>query len=229
MRKFVPYTLVMAMLCFMTACSGSNGAAVEQNSEQASQKELSQDEQQAGGQQEDAKEQNDAEDVTEDGDEAVSSDGALAILESVWSGYTEDEKFPAAGGDFSEENQRMDAPGKYEISNPDELDSALAFPAGSADKIDSAASLVHMMNANTFTGGVYHVKDMSQLDALVEEVTTSIKSRQWTCGIPQKFAIVTVDDYLILTFGKEENVNTFMGKINESYPQSKIAYDEAIQ
>ena len=29
---------------------------------------------------------------------------ALTILNTVWASYSEDEKFPAAGGDYSEEN-----------------------------------------------------------------------------------------------------------------------------
>ena len=76
---------------------------------------------------------------------------ALELLQTVWNSYADDEKFSVIGGDASEENMTTDAPGKFDTADSAALDSMLGFPAGEADKIDDAASLVHMMNANTFT------------------------------------------------------------------------------
>ena len=83
---------------------------------------------------------------------------ALNLLSTVWKSYKESEKFPAAGGDYSEENAREDAPGKFRTSDSDALSSTLAVPADSADLISSAASLTHMMNLNTFTAGSFKTK-----------------------------------------------------------------------
>ena len=49
----------------------------------------------------------------------------------------------------------MDAPGKFDISKTEELGITLGLPEDLWDDIDDAASMVHMMNANTFTGAVY--------------------------------------------------------------------------
>ena len=46
---------------------------------------------------------------------------------------------------------RDGAPGNFSMDDADLLDSSLGFPAAEAGKIDGAASLVHMMNLNTFT------------------------------------------------------------------------------
>ena len=48
---------------------------------------------------------------------------ALELLETVWNSYSEDEKFPAAGGDYSEENMRDGAPGNFSMDDADVLDS----------------------------------------------------------------------------------------------------------
>ena len=64
----------------------------------------------------------------------------LELLETVWNTYSDDEKFPAAGGDYSEENQRDGAPGAFSTADTDTLEYMLGFPAAEAGKIDAAAS-----------------------------------------------------------------------------------------
>ena len=61
---------------------------------------------------------------------------ALELLETVWNSYGDDEKFPAAGGDYSEENMCDGAPGNFSMDDADLLDSSLGFPAAEAGKID---------------------------------------------------------------------------------------------
>ena len=40
---------------------------------------------------------------------------ALTILNTVWASYSEDEKFPAAGGDYSEANMTDGQPGTVAV------------------------------------------------------------------------------------------------------------------
>ena len=80
---------------------------------------------------------------------------ANTLLTTVWDSYTDDEKFPAAGGDY--ENPVEDAPGAVDISDADNLNYMLTLPVEDASKIDGAAALSHMMNANTFTCGAFHI------------------------------------------------------------------------
>ena len=82
---------------------------------------------------------------------------SLALLTKVWDSYTDDEKFPAAGGDY--ETSVDDAPGAFDPSNADNLNFLLTVPTEDASLIDDAASLMHMMNANTFTCGALRVKN----------------------------------------------------------------------
>ena len=153
---------------------------------------------------------------------------SLELLTTVWSSYEDDEKFPAAGGDMSEENMTMDAPGKFGIDDTAALDTTLGFPAASAEKIDDAASLVHMMNANTFTCGAFHVKNAGDIADISTAIRDNIMQRQWMCGFPDKLVIVQVDDYIISFFGEKEIVDTFKTKLNAVYTSAETICDDPI-
>lgn len=152
----------------------------------------------------------------------------LELLTTVWNSYGEDDKFPAAGGDMSEENMTMDAPGKFGVDDTAALDTTLGFPVASAEKIDDAASLVHMMNANTFTCGAFHVKNVGDIADISTAVKDNIMQRQWMCGFPDKLVIVKVDDYVISFFGENEIVETFKTKLTAAYTSAETLCDEPI-
>ena len=90
---------------------------------------------------------------------AETAGNPLDVLNKVWDSYTDDEKFPAAGGDMSEANMKDDAPGNVALDDADTVAYLTSFPADMVDKLDAAASLMHMMNANTFTCGALRVKN----------------------------------------------------------------------
>lgn len=161
------------------------------------------------------------------GDQNV-PESALALLEEVWSSYEEADRFPAAGGDMSEENMVMDAPGKYGINDTAALDATLGFPAASAGKIDDAASLVHMMNANTFICGVFHVKSGDDSADVSAAIKDNIMQRQWMCGFPDKLVIMQVDRYIISFFGEAGIVDTFRKKLSAVYTSAELVCDEPL-
>lgn len=161
-------------------------------------------------------------------EQEVSIESAEALLRTVWDSYAEDEKFAVAGGDFSEESMVTDAPGKFDVSNTDALDATLGFPAASADQIDEAASMVHMMNANTFTCGAFHVKDAQTLGDVAKALQENIQQRQWICGFPDKLVIAQVGDYIVSCFGSEEIVDTLHTKLAAAYPSAETLVDEPI-
>ena len=151
---------------------------------------------------------------------------SLALLTKVWDSYTDDEKFPAAGGDY--ENPVEDAPGAVSIADADNLNYMLTLPVEDAGKIDGAASLSHMMNANTFTCGAFHVTSKDDVETVASDLRDAIQSKQWMCGFPDKLVIFTYDQYVVSLYGDEELVNTFRDKFTATYSDSTIAYDEAI-
>lgn len=153
---------------------------------------------------------------------------ALALLNTVWSSYADDDKFSVVGGDYDEANMTEDAPGRFGVEDGDTLDSMLGFPAADADKLTDAASLSHMMNANTFTCGAFHVTSKDDVETVASDLRDAIQSKQWMCGFPDKLVIFTYDQYVVSLYGDEELVNTFRDKFTATYSDSTIAYDEAI-
>lgn len=157
---------------------------------------------------------------------AAAADDALTILNAIWNTYSDEEKFPAAGGDS--EHAVDGAPGSFDASNADSLSYLLTFPADDASLIDSAASLVHMMNLNTFTCGAFHVADANNVARLADDLRTTIQAKRWMCGFPDKLVIVTVGQSVLSVYGSEELVNTFRDKLLASYSAAIAVYDEAI-
>lgn len=151
---------------------------------------------------------------------------ALEILEKVWSKYSTDEKFPATGG--SEKHMKEDKPGKFDVSDAEALDFELGFPKAQASEIDDAASLMHMLNQNNFSCGVYHVKDSGNAEALAGKIKENILARQWLCGIPEKLVILTVGDYIVSVFGAGELTDTFVAKLSAEYSSAKQLFDVPI-
>ena len=140
---------------------------------------------------------------------------ALTILNTVWASY-------------SEENMTDGKPGKVSLEKPSEIEYLLTLPASVIEEADDAASLFHMMNGNTFTCGVLHLKDAGQLDAAAGEVKTYVMNTQWMCGFPDKLVVASLDGYLISVFGAEDLVDTFRDKLQTAYPGTQIVSDDPI-
>ena len=151
---------------------------------------------------------------------------ALEILEKVWSKYSTDEKFPATGG--SEKHMKEDKPGKFDVSDAEALDFELGFPKAQASEIDDAASLMHMLNQNNFSCGVYHVKGSGNAEALAGKIKENILARQWLCGFPEKLVILTAGDYIVSVFGAGELTDTFVAKLSTEYSSAKQLFDVPI-
>ena len=201
MKKILAVCMMFVVLCALAGC-GTEKAGESTAAESA------------------AAESTAAESSPESTADASQPDSALALLTAVWDSYPEDAKFSVAGGDS--EQYVMDAPGAFSVENPEMLDGSLAFPAAEADQIDEAASLMHMMNANNFTAGAFHLKDEAARQEVAEAVKANLDSRQWLCGFPEEFLIASVDSYVVCVFGTAENVETFGAQLTGVYGQTQV-------
>lgn len=167
--------------------------------------------------------------TTKADDTASDASDPLEVLNNVWDSFSDDEKFSAAGGaDGTGEHDVMDAPGEFKCEGS-LLSWKFAYPEDQADKVDSAASLEHMMNGNTFTAGAFHLKDKADAETVAKALHDSLQARQWMCGFPDKLVIVSVDSVIVSVFGNEELVNNFRDKLSAAYSTASILYDEPIQ
>lgn len=150
---------------------------------------------------------------------------AVDILTDAWAAYEEDEKFAIAGGDYN--TMVPDAPGAVDVKDGETLDALLGFPAASAGLIDDGASMLHMMNQNTFTAGVYHVAKADDVQAVADAIKENIMNRQWMCGFPDDLVVYSVGaNYVVAVFGAEDVVDNFEDALETVYASTKILYDE---
>lgn len=141
---------------------------------------------------------------------------AVEILTTVWDNFDEANKFPIGGGGY--ENMTTDVPGVIDPADTDSLTVLLSYPAEHTDMIDDAASMIHAMNANTFTAASYHLADGVAQQDLADVLKDSIMNRQWMCGFPEVLLIAGVsDDYVVTVIGKTDLVENFKTTLADSY------------
>ena len=152
---------------------------------------------------------------------------ALDVLNAVKDVYAEDDIFAMYGGD--QENAVMDAPGRFDIGKAEELETMLGLPADQIVNIDDAASMVHMMNANTFTSAAYHLKDGQDINAFADAVKAAIMDKQWICGQPDTLIIINVDGkYVITAYGAAELIETFKNNALSALDGAQVITEASI-
>lgn len=154
---------------------------------------------------------------------------AVELLNSVWDQFDEAEKFPVLGGSL--DNPVDNAAGEFDLEDVEGLSYNLHLPEVLAENIDEAASLIHAMNAHTFTGAVFHITENTDTEGFVTALKENILNTRWMCGFPDKMMICLVnDEYVVSAFGSEENMENFKGKLTEIYGKSVVVrVEEAIE
>ena len=149
----------------------------------------------------------------------VTIESPVALLDSVWGTFAEEEKFPVMGGDF--EAAVNDAAGEFNISDVENATATLHITEDSLRLVDKVATITHAMNANTFSAAAYHLADKADAEAFVSSLKNSIKSTQWMCGFPDTLIIYTVaDSYVVAAFGNAEAIESFKTKLATVYGES---------
>lgn len=155
---------------------------------------------------------------------AIADIKPIDLLNTVWSSYADDEKFAAAGG------ENMDGPGEMtgDFAGAEMAETMLLLPAADYDKVSDVACLMHMMNANTFTCGVYSVVDSANTDTVTTDIKDKIMNNQWMCGFPDKMFVATYANCVISAFGNAEIMDMFKEKLSAAYPDVSFVYEENV-
>lgn len=169
-------------------------------------------------------------DTSNDTPETPAITDSLEILNNIWALYADEEKFPAAGGDSSEENMSMEGPGRYSLTEAEGFCATMNFPASEIEKIDDAANLIHMMNLNTFTSAAVRLANADDLAVVFATAKSNILGTQWMCGFPEKLVMASIDDsYLVYAYGNGELITNFAAKLVEAYPNATLLCDQVIE
>jgi len=206
MKKFVLLLLSLVMVLSLVACGKSKDSDVKD------------DQNQTNSGNENAGDEN-------AGDEAAADVATLELLTTVWGKIADDQKPPVIGGDY--ENMVDGAAGAVLTKDGETLNGLFAFPADKADLIKEAASMRHMMNANTFTAVAYQF-EADDVDTMVSAIEDSITNNQWICGFPEKLIIAKVGNDVVVAYGAGDIVNPFKDKVTEAYANATVVVDKSL-
>ena len=152
---------------------------------------------------------------------------ALEILETVWGSYADDEKFAIIGGNI--EANIMDAPGNYDLTYAENMTWNLLVPENQIPNITEAASMIHMMNANNFTCGVFKLAEGVTVADFGAAMKDAVLNNQWMCGFPETLLIRNFGDtYVLVAFGINDAMTPFEQHLTAAYPGMETIASEPI-
>lgn len=152
---------------------------------------------------------------------------ALEILETVWAKYEDAEKFPVIGGNI--EANIMDAPGSYDLTYAENMTWNLLVPADRIADVAEAASMIHMMNANSFTCGVFKLAEGVTAADFGAAMKDAVLNNMWMCGFPETLLIRNFgDSYVLVAFGVNDAMTPFEKHLTEAYPGMETIANEPI-
>ena len=152
---------------------------------------------------------------------------AVEILEKTWADYAESEKFAIVGGNV--EAGIMDAPANYDMAYAENMTYSLLVPAEQITNVAEAASMMHMMNANTFTCGVYRLAEGASAGDFAAAMEAAVQGNMWMCGFPETLLIKDIaGEYILVAFGLNDAMTPFEKHLSAVYPAAETLYNEPI-
>lgn len=140
---------------------------------------------------------------------APSYESAQALLESIHKAMPDDAEFPAAGGDEAHDN--MEGAGEFDISVYGDSFQAqiLVDEELTAMVKPQAATMLHMMNTNTFCSAVMQLNDAADAEAFASHYQQIVQSHHWMCGFPDTVVVLRMTDYVITAYGADDLIQAF--------------------
>lgn len=150
-----------------------------------------------------------------------SNSTAVELLEPIWMGLGGEHQPAAYGGHYSEEYNN--GPATYELTYADELANVLMLPADKMDSVEDAATVVHLLNANSMTAGVVKLKEGTDVKAFADAVADRITNNQWICGFPEWMSVVQINDnFLFIAYGVYDLVSPMVENMDSSWNTKEL-------
>ena len=146
-------------------------------------------------------------------------------LKNIWDNYEDENKFAAMGGGMA--NPVTDGPGELSLDDTAEVNDKTGVPEDKITTIDKAATLIHMMNANTFSAAAVHAAEGNKAEDVATTIGDNLKIRHWMCGIPEKHVIIKVGaNTIISAFGANDLITVFLDKAKVAYPDYTVLLEQ---
>ena len=157
---------------------------------------------------------------------SVSYSQAVDILNLIWDNTSEDDRFPSFGG--SQEDPVMDAPGSVDLTDTNMLSYTLLVPEDLRENVTDAASLVHMMNGNSFTGAALKIEG-TDVNKAADTIKDTVAGNQFVCGFPEQLVVVTAGDYVFYAFGATDIVENFKATAESKVEGAKVVWNQLLE
>ncbi len=158
--------------------------------------------------------------------EAAGPASALEALENIWNLYGEEEQFPIFGGNM--EAGVMGAPAAYDMAYAENMTYNLLIPQDQIANVSDVASMIHAMNANTFTGAAYKLADGVDAAAFGAAMKEAVLGNMWMCGFPERLIITNLGGVVTVAFGLGDVMEVYATHLATAYPQAQTLVDEPI-
>ena len=134
---------------------------------------------------------------------------SLEVLEKVWATFPEEDRFPAAGGD--EAHDTTDGPGAFDINAYGESFryQTLVDENLTGKLTGDAATLIHMMNTNTFCSAVMELKNAGEASSFGEIYKEIVQGNHWMCGFPDTLVVLSLGDFVLTAYGADDLIQLF--------------------
>lgn len=134
---------------------------------------------------------------------------SLEVLEKVWATFPEEDRFPAAGGD--EAHDTTDGPGAFDINAYGESFryQTLVDENLTGKLTGDAATLIHMMNTNTFCSAVMELKNAGEASSFGEVYKEIVQGNHWMCGFPDTLVVLSLGDFVLTAYGADDLIQLF--------------------
>lgn len=151
---------------------------------------------------------------------------ALDLLDPIWMGLGGEHQPASYGGHFSEEY--TSGPATYDLTYVEDLAGVLLLPVDQLDSIEEAATVVHMLNANSLTAGVVKLKEGTDVKAFADAVADRISNNQWMCGFPEWMSVIQINDNaLFIAYGLYDLVTPMVENMDSSWNTNQL-YNKAL-
>ena len=144
--------------------------------------------------------------VTEETKGTASYESAEALLKAVHAAMKEG--FPAAGGD---EAHGAEDVGSFDISAyGDSFQAQILVDDSLVEQVKpEAATLLHMMNTNTFCSAVMELKNAGEASSFGEIYKEIVQGNHWMCGFPDTLVVLSLGNFVLTAYGADDLIQLF--------------------
>ena len=145
---------------------------------------------------------------------------SAAFLQTLWADFEEMVPFEVFGG--TGYSPVWGGPGDLDLRRREELKLWYLIPEPYLSELHSGASLVHLMNPSILTLTAVQLKQPEREKDFLRAWQIHLQDYVWPCDSPQRMLIATVDDQMVMAYGRSDVLEDLRRSLVKTFPQTKM-------